>query len=225
MEGKKNRHIIIALIYVFFGFGVLWHYLPITFELMRSITWIVLAISALTVISIEYKLFSDKFDRRKFMGWVIFGFLFTLILEIIGNKTGVIFGPYSYGDVLGIKILGAPIIIGLNWLLVVLGTRQVVDSRIKSPVLATLMASLLAVCFDVVLEPVAINLGYWNWETATGAIPWQNYLAWFGISLVLNSIWTKLDLKLNTEFAKHFMLAQLLFLTLLIPLPESNVSV
>ena len=36
-------------------------------------------------------------------------------VEIVGVKTGVLFGEYFYGNNLGLKILGVPILIGINW--------------------------------------------------------------------------------------------------------------
>ena len=45
-------------------------------------------------------------------------FLLVLPLNITGANTGLIFGNYTYGNILGMKVLGVPLIIGLNWFIV-----------------------------------------------------------------------------------------------------------
>ena len=41
--------------------------------------------------------------------------------EAVGVRTGAIFGAYSYGDVLGARLLAVPPVIGFNWTLTLLG--------------------------------------------------------------------------------------------------------
>jgi putative membrane protein len=43
-------------------------------------------------------------------------------LEVVGVKTGLIFGEYKYGSTLGIKLFEVPLIIGFNWVFVILGS-------------------------------------------------------------------------------------------------------
>ncbi|MBK7882949.1 MAG: carotenoid biosynthesis protein [Chitinophagaceae bacterium] len=42
-----------------------------------------------------------------------------IAVEIIGVKTGFLFGNYSYGIVLGPKIQSVPILIGINWFIII----------------------------------------------------------------------------------------------------------
>ena len=46
------------------------------------------------------------------------------IIEFIGVYTGFLFGEYSYGSVLGFKFFETPLIIGLNWLILILATHS-----------------------------------------------------------------------------------------------------
>ena len=48
-------------------------------------------------------------------------------IEVIGVKTGFIFGSYYYGAAMGIKILAVPLLIGLNWSILVYSTSLVVQ--------------------------------------------------------------------------------------------------
>ena len=46
-----------------------------------------------------------------------------------------------------------------------------------------LLAAVIMVTLDFLIEPVAISLGFWFWTTPD--IPLQNYLGWFAIAFVL----------------------------------------
>ena len=51
-------------------------------------------------------------DRR--MGWAaILAFTLGMLVEILGVNYGLIFGTYSYGENLGVKVLGVPVLIVL----------------------------------------------------------------------------------------------------------------
>ncbi len=101
-------------------------------------------------------------------------------IEVIGVNTGLIFGAYKYGRVLGFKLWDTPLSIGVNWVLLVYTTSVCVNhffnihtSRyIKSLVGATLMVAL-----DVLIEPVAVAIDMWQWDDI--AVPFQNYVGWF----------------------------------------------
>ena len=52
-------------------------------------------------------------------------FLVGLGIEIIGVSTKAIFGNYSYGNALGVKVFDTPLLIGMNWLFLIYTTRLV----------------------------------------------------------------------------------------------------
>src|SRR5947207_2270136 len=58
-------------------------------------------------------------------------FTAAFILEWMGCNTGLIFGPYHYGNALGIKLASTPIIIGLNWLIVAYSSLYFADRLAK----------------------------------------------------------------------------------------------
>ena len=41
-------------------------------------------------------------------------------IEYLGVHTGLIFGSYQYGDALGYKLASIPLLIGVNWVLLIL---------------------------------------------------------------------------------------------------------
>ncbi|MBK9354176.1 MAG: carotenoid biosynthesis protein [Bacteroidetes bacterium] len=59
--------------------------------------------------------------------------IITWIIEVVGVKSGQIFGPYYYGNALGLKILDTPPIIGMNWAMLLLSIGCILSSlKIKN---------------------------------------------------------------------------------------------
>jgi uncharacterized membrane protein len=95
-------------------------------------------------------------------------------VEVLGVHTGIIFGPYHYGHTLGWQIINVPLIIGLNWFVLVYTVSSLLRHVQSLIVFAGLGAGILA-GLDWLMEPVAIRLDFWQWETS--GIPVQNYIA------------------------------------------------
>ena len=108
---------------------------------------------------------------------IVFGIGF--VIEVIGVKTGALFGTYSYGDPLGVKLFEVPLMIGVNWLVLSFSSIGIASKMFKSKILQVIASSLLLVALDFLIEPVAIKLNFWSWNG--GYIPPQNYLMWFGV--------------------------------------------
>jgi putative membrane protein len=169
----------LAILGIFFFVGFIGHLLPLTRPLMLFLTPYLLLLCGLIALGV-----SLKEQGRTILLWAIPTFLITFALEAIGVATGLIFGSYQYGPVLGSHLWGVPPIIGFNWVLVVLGIARFVRKQlhVRHPALGALLASLLCVLFDVILEPLAIRLNYWTWEAVQ--VPFRNYAAWFLISYI-----------------------------------------
>jgi putative membrane protein len=121
--------------------------------------------------------------------------LSSYLIELAGVQTGKIFGDYQYGEALGIKIGGTPLLIGVLWFILIysIGT-QLKSLKIQWFFKALLGATMMLV-IDLFIEPVAINLGFWSWDNDT--IPVQNYVAWFTISFCYFLIFYKMSLPKN----------------------------
>jgi putative membrane protein len=128
---------------------------------------------------------------RKLLAFLIL-FLLGLAIEIIGVNTGFPFGEYAYGNLLGYKIWGTPLIIGINWILIVVGASQMVFRLMPHNPLwqHSLIVGLISVGMDVLIEPVAIHFGMWEWDEAS--IPMTNYLSWAIISALLSYLYGRL---------------------------------
>ncbi|MCH1575353.1 MAG: carotenoid biosynthesis protein [Flavobacteriales bacterium] len=126
--------------------------------------------------------------------WALTAYI-TYSLEVIGVQTGFPFGDYQYGTRLGPELYDTPPMIGVLWLLTLMGTlywaeRWAPDreGRDRSLLRAAIAASLM-VAFDIVLEPVAIRTEFWTWSGDT--IPLRNYISWWVIAFALAWAWRK----------------------------------
>lgn len=192
---------------VFYLIGIVLHMVPFTQNLMKTMTPFVLFILGTLTL-----LMSRKLHLVHFRVWLISCFFITLILEMIGVATGKIFGDYYYGNVLGFQLLGVPVVIGLNWVLVILGLLNIIRNYIKNFFWGSLITALACVIFDYLMEPVAVWLGYWVWEK--DIIPIQNYFSWFIIAFIFSIFYYKTNIR-EIEKSNHvpffYVVLQLVF--------------
>jgi bisanhydrobacterioruberin hydratase len=131
------------------------------------------------------------------------------LIEVAGVNTGVIFGHYSYGESLGIKLAGTPLIIGLNWLFLVYTSAALLENFAISSFLKVVLASFLMLLFDIVLEQLAPMLDMWYWNS--GIVPLQNYIAWFIVALVFQFTLRSFHINTRNYMAIAMLSVQLLF--------------
>jgi bisanhydrobacterioruberin hydratase len=158
--------------------------------------------------------------------WAIGAYLIGLVSEIIGVNTGLIFGEYAYGTVLGPKIWATPLMIGVNWYIVTYTVNEAVWRvlpRQTSLFLGAIVAALGCTLLDWIIEPVAIDLGYWSW--ATGLPPVQNYIGWFWVSLIVSLAYGRtMTPGLRNSFAPLLLALQVLFFLGLYLTPLSSLQ-
>lgn len=191
-------------VYIIFLVGIIGHAVEQTFA-----TWVLITPYTLFIMGTYVLYHTVKKNRSRILFWIAGTYIVTFTLEAVGVHTGLIFGGYIYGDVLEPSLIGVPLIIGYNWVFVILGAACITHRYISHPVLFAVFTGVLAVFFDFLLEPVAINLGYWSWES--GDIPLQNYAAWFVISFAAAYLLKRLDIGFYTPVAIHYFIAQGMF--------------
>lgn len=146
----------------------------------------------LAVIASIALLFWDIAARQKALiacSIVLAGFVF----ELIGVHTGLLFGDYQYGSILGYRLWGVPITIGLTWFIVTLSAWHIVSFGSLQSIYKFLLAGTLVVMFDLLLEQFAIVYGFWAWSG--GSVPLSNYVTWFVISCVFFGIYYRFSKK------------------------------
>jgi putative membrane protein len=110
------------------------------------------------------------------------------LFEYVGVATGAVYGPYHYGDTLGPKLGGVPVIIPLAWFMMIYPSWEVAGALLgdsyapAGAVLAgrVLVASMVMTMWDTVMDPGMAASGSWVWERGGPyfGVPFSNYLGW-----------------------------------------------
>ena len=137
-------------------------------------------------------------------------YLAGFFIEVIGVNTGQIFGDYIYGTALGIKLWATPLLIGVNWLILVYSTGVFLETyNFKSKWLFSALGAGILLGIDFLIEPVAIKFDYWSWFE--GVIPVQNYLGWYIFSYCLFLFFSASNFNKKNKAAVVLLFAQLCF--------------
>ena len=206
LEGKViDTKTFIAIFYAIGIFGILVPTLSPLFTKLIPLA-LILSFFALAVFH------SDRKSNKSILVF-LFIYLLGFTIEVVGVNTGLIFGKYQYGNSLGIKFLNTPIIIGLNWLIVVYITSSVIERFRINNILKIVIAASLMLVYDIILEQVAPRLDMWRFKDSN--IPILNYFAWFVIALILHAL-IKVN-RINTEnkLSLIILVSQLLFFFIL----------
>jgi len=198
-----------AFLVVFYSVGVIGLLWPLSHPLFIKLIPIALLLSMGLVLLFH----EDTFGPKTIVVFTLI-YLSSFIIEAVGVHTGIIFGHYNYGDGLGLKVFDTPLIIGLNWLLLVYTTASVVD-RLRLPgVPRVIMAALGMVVYDVILEQMAPALDMWYW--LGDVIPFQNYLSWFVLAIIFHALFKLLHIKTSNRLAPTVLICQFLFFLVLL---------
>ena len=148
----------------------------------------------------------QKDVSRGFLQFLSIGFLTGLGVEMLGVNTGLIFGQYTYGPVLGPQIWNTPLLIGLNWVLISYCIGCMVQN-FSLPKWPKVFAGVsLLVLLDYFMEPVAMKHNFWSWSN--GSIPNQNYLGWACCGFILMLLFFQLPFEKKNSVAVKVGLIQ-----------------
>ena len=136
-------------------------------------------------------------------------FFFGFFIEVLGVNTGFVFGEYSYGKTLGLKLFNTPLVMGINWLNLSLASFGIISFFTEKKFLLILLSSLLMVSLDYIIEPIAINLDFWSWQNVS--VPMHNYFGWFFGAIVVQILVVFSEQKINFKIAVGVLGSQLTF--------------
>jgi putative membrane protein len=168
----------------------------------------------------------NKYTKDYILFFLI-AFVIGMATEILGVNTGLLFGDYQYGQVLGPKIFGVPLLIGFNWYIIVFCSgallaqcMEMVKSKLNINITAStstyiivIGGAAIATFFDFILEPIAVKLNFWSWNN--GYVPLFNYVCWFVISVILLSVKLYLNKRIVNTFATSLLIIQAIFFLML----------
>jgi putative membrane protein len=164
------------------------------------------------VLSASLLICNQKEFNPAFFIFLVSTFLIGFFIEVVGVHTGIVFGWYTYGERLGFKLWDVPLVMGLNWLVLIFAA-GVISNRIRSnKFVKSAVGACLLIVLDFVLEPVAIKFGFWSWS---GSIPLKNYVAWYLISYILLLLFHSLQFNKENKLAQPLYIIQLVFFVLL----------
>lgn len=172
----------IIIISLFYFFGIIGLAVPPVRNLFAMCTPLTL------ILSLGFVLYNHERWSSGLMVVLTFCGVVGYFSEVAGVQTGLIFGEYEYGHTLGLQVFDVPVVLAVNWLLLIYTSAVAINRffpKIHWSVRAALSAALM-VALDVLIEPIAIKLDFWSW--ANGTIPLQNFVGWFVIALFLQLI-------------------------------------
>jgi len=138
-------------------------------------------------------------------------FFLGFITEFLGVNYGFIFGDYTYGENLGVKIWGVPIIICINWALLTAITSKLSTHYFKNRLLAPLVGAFLMTLLDAIIEVSAPKFDFWEFEG--GIVPLQNYVGWFFIALISHIGYQYFNVQASLKITWHIWCSMFLFFT------------
>ena len=203
----KKQVILILILIIFYTVGTIGILSPNYSNYFLSLSFFNLLLSFIVILIATTKL------SRNFLLFVLLCFVVGIVVELIGTKTGLLFGDYAYGKNLGIKISGVPIVIGINWAILIISSASITNRLHVSLLLKIILSAIFMTFLDVLMEPVAIESDFWNWKN--GIIPFYNYVCWFIISLLLNYLYFKFKLVKTNKVYDALFIIMLVFFSLL----------
>jgi len=205
----------IAILVILHLVGIVGYSLPEYKPLFQLVTPIHLVLISIVL------LFERSVLSKGFAIFFISAFIIGFGAEVFGVKSGLIFGYYEYTNILGFKILDVPVVIGLLWATTAYASNQIADKMFKGAVLKVIIAALLMVLFDYMIEPFAVSAELWRWNLSV--IPNYNYLSWFVVGLLISIIYQNTVKSAFNNVSPYFLLVQVVFF-LVYQLINGNVS-
>ena len=153
-------------------------------------------------------------NHFKTITFILICFFVGMISEILGVNYGLIFGDYEYGNALGYRLFGVPLLFGANWAILTLSCSALSATLFNSIFVKIIMGVFLMVMLDAVIEPIAPLLDFWEFNG--GKAPLKNYLGWIMVSFPLNCFYHILKIRVNGTFTHHLYILNILFFSILL---------
>ena len=193
---------------IFFAVGLVLYLFSVTRQLFILITP-----GTLLLVAVSAFYFHKEWNGKTVL--VLFSiFTVSMLVEIIGVATGRLFGVYNYNPSLGIRIAGVPIIIGINWVVLIYASNAILSKITTNRILIITGASVLMVAYDLVLEQAAPLMNMWKFDNDFP--PLRNYLMWFLLSLLFQFIIVLFNLNTNNKPARALFIIQIFFFLIVV---------
>lgn len=199
---------VVGFFVIFYLVGIIGMLLPLTFPLFIKLIPLALLLSSVALV-----FFHSPFNTKTLVLFILI-YLIGFFIESFGVNTGLIFGDYFYGESLGLKAFKTPLIIGLNWLLLIYITASILENTNWSTPVKVILASSIMLGYDLIIEQIAPRLQMWYWQNEQ--VPLKNYLAWFFIALFFHTLIRVFGVKIKNKLAPVILVCQILFFLILL---------
>ncbi len=162
-----------------------------------------LLFTAFVFLFVQYK---KTTDNRIFFIFLVIAFI-GYLSEVIGVKTGYVFGNYIYLEGLGAKFFNVPFVISINWALMVCCGAIISFHYFKSTLIASVVSASLITLIDALIEQSAPKLNFWIFENGMPGL--HNYIGWWCLSFTATYFFRK-------EFSKFYFLNALTVLSVIV---------
>ncbi len=131
------------------------------------------------------------------LGWrnTFFFFVASAVItwsfEQVGVMTGMIYGAYTYSDLLGPKLGHVPVLIPCAWFMMFYPAYVIANGLVDGRAYGTtgglgrviwlsFVGAVVITAWDVIIDPSMAESGVWTWaqEGPYFGVPFQNYLGW-----------------------------------------------
>ena len=106
---------------------------------------------------------------------------YAILLEASAILTGFPYGHFGYSDILGYRIFGlVPWTVAFAWTPLILGAYAVAANLFVNRHARVFATAVIVTLFDVVLDPGAVLLGFWEYEGGGWfyGVPASNFAGW-----------------------------------------------
>ena len=153
--------------------------------------------------------------------FLIITIIVSLLLEIIGSKTGYVFGgKYHYNDdnTPGFILFGIPVLIPIAWFGIIYMSINFCNyvTNVRFPFENSMnyyfiiLTAIFVMLLDLVLDPLAVDEKRWNWELPGiyYGIPILNFFGWLLVPLLILLIFQYCSLPVNKIISSYSVLFQ-----------------
>jgi putative membrane protein len=205
---RREQNLLVLIIVLFHVVGLVGFAMPALQPLfIKLVPWHILLM--LIVI-----LCSHRPMEGKFIVFALLIFAIGIIIEWFGVHKNWLFGNYTYDNTLGFKIDAIPLIIGVNWFLLIYSAGVLMQlTRIRSLFFRVIIGAAILVLLDLLIEPVARHYNYWHWTN--NIIPLKNYADWFFVSAAMLLAFERFRFKRQGIVAPVLLVVQFVFFAVL----------
>ena len=138
-------------------------------------------------------------------------FFISMLMEILGEKTGIIFGgKYKYNLELtpGPNLFGIPIVIPIAWIMLIYMSHNLfcflgsfdLNRILNNSMDVSIIPCIMMVLVDLVLDPIAVDEKRWEWSIRGKyyGVPLLNFFGWFINCLIIWVLFSYFSLTIKT---------------------------